>query len=63
MTIKKRLNEESLYKQKFLLKPFLSENYRENRLNQAKVNKNIDQSIMVFTDKTTFLQFSKLKKV
>ena len=40
--MKRRLNKESLYKLKSLLKPLLSENHRESRLNKAKANKNID---------------------
>ena len=42
MTVKRRLNKQNLYKLKPLLKPLLSENHRENRLNWAKTNKNID---------------------
>src|SRR5579871_6377281 len=42
MTVKRKLNEESLYKLKSLLKLLLSENYRESRLNWAKAIKNID---------------------
>jgi len=63
MTVKRRLNEQNLYKLKPLLKPLLSENHRESRLNWAKVNRNIDWSKVIFTDETTFLQFSKPKKV
>ena len=61
MTVKRRLNKQNLYKLKSLIRPLLSENHRESRLNQA--NKNINQSIVFFTNKTTFLQFSKPKKV
>src|SRR5579871_3427371 len=63
MTVKRRLNKQNLYKLKLLLKPLLSEKHRESRLNWAKANRNIDWSRIVFTDKTTFLQFSKPKKV
>ena len=63
MIVKKRLNKQNLYKLKSLMKLLLSENHRESRLNQAKANKNIDQSIVVFIDETTFSQFDKLKKV
>ena len=63
MIVKRRLNKQNLYKLKPLLKPLLSEKYRENRLNWAKANRNIDWSRVVFIDETTFLQFSKPKKV
>src|SRR4030081_876099 len=63
MTVKKRLNEQNLYKLKPLLKPLLSENHRESRLNWAKANNNMDWSMVIFTDETTISQFSKPKKV
>ena len=63
MTVKRRLNEQNLYKLKPLLKPLLSENHRESRLNWAKANNNIDWSMVIFTDETTFSQFGKPKKV
>src|SRR5579871_6596348 len=63
MTVKRRLNKESLYKLKPLLKPLLSENHRESRLNWAKANKNMDWLNVIFIDETTFSQFGKPKKV
>ena len=63
MTVKRRLNEQGLYKLKPLLKPLLLEEHRFRRLKWAKTNKNTDWSKVIFTDETTISQFSKPKKV
>ena len=42
ITVKKRLNEQSLYKLKSLLKLLLLDIHRDNRLEWAKKNKKID---------------------
>jgi len=63
MTVKRRLDEQGLYKLKPLLKPLLLDHHRENRLKWAKANRNTDWSKVIFTDETTFSQFSKPKKV
>ena len=52
--MKRRLNKQNLYKLKSLMKLLLSENHRENRLNWAKANINIDWSIVIFIYETTF---------
>ena len=62
-TVRRRLNEEGLYKLQPLKKPLLSDNHRENRLKQAKANRKTDWSKVIFTDETTFSQFSKPKKI
>lgn len=63
MTVKRRLDEQGLYKLKPLLKPLLSEDHRKSRLKWAKANRNTDWSKIIFTDETTVSQFSKPKKV
>ena len=62
-TVRRRLNEEGLYKLQPLKKPLLLDNHRESRLKWAKANKKTDWSKIIFTDETTFSQFSKPKKV
>jgi hypothetical protein len=62
-TVRRRLNEQGLYKLQPLKKPLLSDANRDNRLKWAKKNKNTDWSKVIFTDETTFSQFSKPKKV
>ena len=44
MTVKRRLDEEGLYKLKPLLKPLLLDKHRKNRLKWAKANRNTDWS-------------------
>src|SRR5579871_4238375 len=61
--VKKRLNEQSLYKLQLLKKLLLSDTHRDNRLGWAKKNKKTDWSKIIFTDETTISQFSKSKKV
>ena len=63
MIVKRRLNEQGLYKLQLLVKPLLLEKHRDNRLEWAKVNKKTDWSKIIFTDETTISQFSKPKKV
>ena len=63
MTVKRRLNEQGLYKLKPLLKPLLLDKHRSSRFKWAKANKNTDWSKVIFTDGTTISQFSKPKKV
>ena len=63
MTVKRRLNEQGYYKLQPLKKPLLSDTNRENRLIWAKKNKKTDWSKVIFTDETTFSQFSKPKQV
>ena len=63
MTVKKRLDEQGLYKLQLLKKSLLSDTHRDNRLKQAKANKKTDWSKIIFTDETTISQFSKPKKV
>ena len=63
VTVKRRLDEQGLYKLKPLLKPLLSDNHRESRLKQAKANRNTDWSKVIFTDETSISLFSKPKKV
>ena len=62
-TVRRRLNEQGLYKLQPLKKPLLSDTHRDNRLEQAKKNKKTDWSKIIFTDKTTIFQFAKPKKV
>ena len=62
-TVRRRLNEQGLYKLQPLKKPLLSEAHRDNRLEWAKKNKKTDWSKVIFTDETTIFQFSKPKKV
>src|SRR5579871_4331018 len=61
--IRRRLNKQGLYKLQLLKKLFLLDIYRDNKLEWAKKNKKTDWSKIIFTDKTTISQFSKLKKV
>src|SRR5579871_3087707 len=61
--VRRRLNEQGLYKLQLLAKPLLSDDYRDNRLEWAKANKNTDWSKVIFTDETTFSQFNKPRKV
>lgn len=63
VTVKRRLDEEGLYKLKPLLKPLLLDKHRKSRLKWAKANRNMDWSQIIFTDETTISQFSKPKKV
>ena len=62
-TVRRRLNEEGLYKLKPLAKPLLSDTHRDNRLKWAKANKKTNWSKIIFTDETTISQFNKPKKV
>ena len=62
-TVRRRLNEQGLYKLQPLKKPLLSDTHRDNRLEWAKKNKKTDWSKVIFTDETTISQFSKPKKV
>jgi transposase len=62
-TVRRRLNEQGLYKLQPLKKPLLSDTHRDNRLKWAKKNKKTDWSKIIFTDETTISQFSKPKKV
>jgi transposase len=62
-TIRRRLNEQGLYKLQPLKKPLLLDKHRDNRLEWAKTNKKTDWSRTIFTDETTIFQFSKPKKV
>ena len=62
-TVRRRLNEQGLYKLKPLKKPLLSDTHGENRLKWAKANKKMDWSKVIFTDETTFSLFNKPKKV
>ena len=61
--MRRRLNEQGLYKLQPLKKPLLSDTHRDNRLEWAKKNKKTDWSKIIFTDETTISQFSKPKKV
>src|SRR5579871_1213162 len=61
--VRRRLNEQGLFKLQPLAKPLLSNDHRDNRLEWAKANKNTDWSKVIFTDETTFSQFNKPKKV
>jgi transposase len=63
MTVKRRLNEQGLYKLKPLLKPLLLDTHRDNRLKWARANRNTDWSKVIFTDETSITQFSRPKKV
>jgi len=63
VTVRRRLNEQGLYKLQPLAKPLLSDDHRDNRLEWAKTNKNTDWSKVIFTDETTFSQFNKPRKV
>src|SRR5579871_1062890 len=62
-TVRRRLNEQNLYKLQPLKKPLLSDTHRDNRLEWAKKNKKTDWSKIIFTDETTISQFSKPKKI
>jgi transposase len=62
-TVRRRLNEQGLFKLQPLKKPLLSDTHRDNRLKWAKKNKKTDWSKIIFTDETTISQFSKPKKV
>ena len=62
-TVKRRLNEQGLYKLQPLKKPLLSDKHRLNRLKWAKANKNNDWSNIIFTDEITISQFGISKKV
>src|SRR5579871_370151 len=53
VTVRRRLNKQSLFKLQPLVKPLLSDNHRDNRLEWAKANKNTDWSKVIFTDETT----------
>jgi hypothetical protein len=61
--VRRRLNEQGLYKLQPLKKPLLSDTNRDNRLEWAKKNKKTNWSKVIFTDETTIFQFSKPKKV
>ena len=61
--MRRRLNEQGLYKLQPLKKPLLSDIHRHNRLKWAKNNKKCDWSKVIFTDESTFSQFGKPKKV
>src|SRR5579871_724046 len=61
--IRRRLNEQGLYKLQPLKKLLLLDSHRDNRLEWAKKNKKTDWSKIIFTDETTISQFSKPKKV
>src|SRR5579871_6697273 len=61
--VRRRLNEQSLYKLQLLKKPLLSDTHRDNRLEWAKKNKKTDWSKVIFTDEITVSQFSQPKKV
>src|SRR5579871_4072660 len=61
--VRRRLNEQGLYKLQPLKKPLLSDTHRDNRLEWAKKNKKTDWSKVIFTDEITISQFSKPKKV
>jgi hypothetical protein len=63
VTVRRRLNEQGLYKLQPLKKPLLTDTHRENRLKWAKDNKKTDWSKIIFTDETTFSLFSKPKRV
>jgi transposase len=62
-TVRRRLNEQGLYKLEPLKKPLLSDKHRLKRVKWAKDNRKTDWSKVIFTDETTFSQFSKPKKV
>src|SRR5579871_374460 len=62
-TVRRRLNEEGLYKLKPLAKPLLSDTHRDNKLKWAKANKKTNWSKIIFTDEITISQFNKPKKV
>src|SRR5579871_2636426 len=62
-TIRRRLNEQGLYKLQLLKKPLLLDSHRDNRLEWAKKNKKTNWSKVIFIDETTISQFSKPKKV
>jgi transposase len=62
-TVRRRLNEQGLFKLKPLLKPLLLDTHRASRLKWANANRNTDWSKVIFTDETTISQFSKPKKV
>src|SRR5579871_6859540 len=62
-TIRRRLNEQGLYKLQLLKKPLLLDSHRDNRLEWAKKNKKTDWSKIIFIDKITISQFNKPKKV
>src|SRR5579871_4098541 len=51
--VRKRLNEQGLYKLQLLKRPLLSDTYRDNRLEWAKKNKKTDWSKVIFTDEIT----------
>ena len=61
--VRRRLNEQGLYKLQPLKKPLLSDTHIDNRLEWAKKNKKTDWSKIIFTDEITISQFSKPKKV
>src|SRR5579871_2612063 len=61
--VRRRLNEQGLFKLQLLAKSLLSDDHRDNRLEWAKANKNTDWSKVIFTNKTTFSQFNKPRKV
>ena len=62
-TIQRRLNEQGFYKLLPLQKPLLTDTHRINRLKWAKAHKNNNWTNIIFTDETSFSQFSKPKKV
>src|SRR5579871_3202526 len=61
--VRRRLNEQGLYKLQLLKKLLLSDTHRDNRLEWAKKNKKTDWSKIIFIDKITISQFSKPKKI
>src|SRR5579871_4094458 len=61
--VRRRLNEQGLYKLQPLKKLLLSDTHRDNKLEWAKKNKKTDWSKIIFTDETTVSQFSQPKKV
>src|SRR5579871_3894663 len=61
--IRRRLNEQGLYKLQPLKKLLLLDSHRDNRLEWAKKNKKTDWSKVIFTDEITISQFNKPKKV
>ena len=62
-TIQHRLIEQGFYKLQPLRKPLLTDTHRINRLKWAKAHKNNNWTNVIFTDETSFSQFSKPKKV
>ena len=62
-TIQRRLNEQGFYKLQPLQKPLLTDTHWINRLKWAKAHKNNNWTNVIFTDETSFSQFSKPKKV